>query len=185
MAAASAVFQRIGYAQTTLEDVAAEVGINRATLYYYVGTKEELLIALLYRPIHQMTANIKAIARLDIEPESKLRQALVQYTTDMAETPQLMIFLAQNHRQFLSGPQAEDIAANADDYGRALVQIIQEGIDAGVFRSDIPASMSMLAILGMFNWIHRWYQPGGRLTLADVGETFAELALSSLRPREQ
>ena len=39
---AAAVFARLGYAQATLEDIANEVGVNRASLYYYVGTKEEL-----------------------------------------------------------------------------------------------------------------------------------------------
>ena len=179
---AAKVFQDLGYSQTTLEDVATEVGINRATLYYYVGTKEELLIALLYRPIHQMTANMKAISGLDISVEDKLRRVLRQYTTDMAETPELFIFLAQNMHQLMTGREADDIASNADDYGKGLTKLIADGVAAGVFRADVDPQLAMLAILGMFNWIHRWYDPKGAKSLVDIGEVFAELALSSLRP---
>ena len=179
---AAVAFQRLGYAQTTLEDVANQVGINRATLYYYVGTKEELLIALLYRPIHQMTANMKAIARLDVAPTEKLHRTLVQYTRDMSETPELFIFLAQNLHQLMTGREADDIASNADEYGRGLTRIIEEGQAAGEFRDDIDPQMAMLAVLGMFNWIHRWYKPSGKRTLEQIGEEFAELAMSSLRP---
>ncbi|MDT5137957.1 MAG: hypothetical protein QOD58_2219 [Mycobacterium sp.] len=39
----------------------------------------------------------------------------------------------------------------------------------------------MLGILGMHNWIHRWYVPGGRNTLAEIGDTFAEMILVGLR----
>ncbi len=84
LAGAAKAFQQHGYAQTTLEHVAAEVGINRATLYYYVGTKEELLIALLYQPMLDMTARLREIADLDLDPVTKLRRALLQYTADIA-----------------------------------------------------------------------------------------------------
>lgn len=179
---AAHAFQTLGYAQTTLEDVANEVGINRATLYYYVGTKEELLIALLYRPIHQMTANMNAIARLDVTPTEKLRMVLQQYTRDMSETPELFIFLAQNLHQLMTGREADDIASNADEYGKGLMRIIEDGIAAGEFRDDLDAQMVMLAILGMFNWIHRWYNPKGSKSLEDIGTIFADFALSGLRP---
>src|SRR5690606_1499931 len=56
---AGKVFRRLGYSQSTLEDVAAEVGINRATLYYYVGTKEELLVALLQQPMEALRTRLE------------------------------------------------------------------------------------------------------------------------------
>src|SRR5262245_54419904 len=62
LAGAGRVFRRLGYGQSTLEDVATEVGINRATLYYYVGTKEELLVALLDVPIETMRTRLEEVA---------------------------------------------------------------------------------------------------------------------------
>jgi hypothetical protein len=38
----------------------------------------------------------------------------------------------------------------------------------------------MLGILGMSNWTHRWFRSGGRLTLPEIGEQFAGLALQGL-----
>ncbi|MDO3636100.1 hypothetical protein Q2100_10135 [Mycolicibacterium sp. KC 300] len=49
------------------------------------------------------------------------------------------------------------------------------------FRSDLDSRLVLLGILGMHNWIHRWYAPGGRNTLAQIGDTFAELVLSGVR----
>jgi AcrR family transcriptional regulator len=179
---AAKVFHDLGYAQTTLEDVAAEVGVNRASLYYYVGTKEELLIALLYRPIHQMTANAKAIAAEGLPADEALRRVLHQWAVDMAATPELMLFMSLNLHQHLTGREADDIAANADEYGKVLTAILARGVAEGVFRSDVAPRVAMLAILGSFNWIHRWYVPGGPMSLEDVGAEFTRLALASLRP---
>jgi AcrR family transcriptional regulator len=179
---AAKVFHDLGYAQTTLEDVAAEVGVNRASLYYYVGTKEELLIALLYRPIHQMTANAKAIAAQGVPADDALRRVLHQWAVDMAATPELMLFMSLNLHQHLTGREADDIAANADEYGKVLTAILARGVAEGVFRADVAPRVAMLAILGSFNWIHRWWVPGGPMSLEDVGAEFARLALASLRP---
>ena len=177
---AADAFRELGYPNTTLEDVATRVGVNRATLYYYVGTKEELLVALLYRPVHQMTANAKAIASLDLPPVERLARVLRRWITDMTEAPELM--LAQNLHQILTGREADDLAANADEYSGVVTGLIAEGMDAGVFRTDVEPSIAMLAILGMFNWVSRWYDPEGPKTLSEIGESFTELAISSLRP---
>jgi AcrR family transcriptional regulator len=180
--ASSTVFRRIGYTQATLEDIAEEVGFTRASLYYYVGTKEELLIALLYQPIHQMTANLKAIVATDATPTEKLTRALKRYAQDMTDTPEIGIFLANNIHQLLTGRETDDIARNADEYGRVLRSIIESGVAAGEFRGDIDPQMSMLWILGAFNWTHRWWNPKGKMSLQDVGEVFTTLALATLRP---
>lgn len=179
---ASKVFRQRGYAQSTLEDVAAEVGVNRATLYYYVGTKEELLVSLLYRPLHQMAANAKAVASLDLPPTERLRLILQRYVSDMTETPELLIFMAENVHRVLTGAEAVDIADNADAYAKTLISVVEDGIRAGEFRSDIDPHLCMEFIVGAFNWIHRWYRPTGPLSLDQIGGPFIDLALSSLRP---
>lgn len=180
LAGASKAFREIGYAQTTLEDVAAEAGINRATLYYYVGTKEELLVALLYRPLHQMAANARAIASLDLSATERLRLIMARYVKDMVETPELFIFMADNVHRVLKVAEAADIAANADAYGKTVVSVLQEGIQAGEFRPDLDPQLAMVFLVGAFNWIHRWYKPTGPMSLDEIGSAFTTLALDGM-----
>src|SRR5690606_10117945 len=85
---AGKVFRRLGYSQSTLEDVAAEVGINRATLYYYVGTKEELLVALLQQPMEALRTRLEEVADRDISATERLAAALREYVRTMEELPE-------------------------------------------------------------------------------------------------
>src|SRR4051812_37237683 len=78
-AAATRVFRRMGYASATLEDVAVEVGMNRATLYYYVGTKAELLIEILGDPIFKMTGDLEQIRGMDVPAAERVRLAIEQH----------------------------------------------------------------------------------------------------------
>jgi AcrR family transcriptional regulator len=183
LAGAGRVFARLGYGQSTLEDVATEVGIRRATLYYYVGTKEELLVGLLHDPIETMRTRLEEVAAQPVSAPERLESALREYVRTMAELPELFIFLSENVHQVMSGPEADHIRANADRYGRVLAQVIRSGAEAGEFRSDIDPAIAVLGIMGMFNWIHRWYNPKGARPLAEFGDVFIEMALSSLAPR--
>lgn len=179
---AAAVFARRGYAQTTIEDIADQVGINRATLYYYVGTKEELLVALLDGPIETLRTRLEEVAGRSLPARDKLVAALREYSRTMAEVPALFIFLSENAHRVMDGPEADRIRSNADRYGRVLARIIADGAANGEFRSDIDAQTVVLGILGMFNWMHRWFDPNGRKSLTDFGEDFIALALSGLAP---
>jgi TetR/AcrR family transcriptional regulator, cholesterol catabolism regulator len=180
---AAKVFQRLGYAQATLEDVAVEVGINRATLYYYVGTKEELLVSLLHKPIEGMRAGLEAIVAEGRPARETLERGLRAYVAAMADSPELFVFLGENIHKVMSGREASDIQHNADAYGRILAGVIAKGAKAGEFRRDVDPQLAMLGIIGMFNWTYRWFDPAGRKTLPEVGDVFIDLALSSLTPR--
>jgi AcrR family transcriptional regulator len=183
LAGAGRVFARLGYGQSTLEDVAGEVGISRATLYYYVGTKEELLVGLLHDPIQTMRTRLEEVAELPLPAPERLTAALREYVRTMAELPELFVFMAENVHQVMTGPEADHIRDNADRYGRKLAEVIRSGAKAGEFRTDIDPSVAVLGIIGMFNWIHRWYNPEGERSLEDFGEDFIEMALSSLSPK--
>ncbi|GAB3434838.1 TetR/AcrR family transcriptional regulator [Actinophytocola sediminis] len=180
LAGAGRVFTRLGYGQSTLEDVAAEVGISRATLYYYVGTKEELLVGLLHDPIETMRTRLEEVAAQPEPAPQRLASALREYVRTMAELPELFIFLSENVHQVMTGPEADHIRDNADRYGRTLTSVIQSGARAGEFRTDIDPQTAVLGIIGMFNWMHRWYNPKGDRSLADFGEAFIEMSLTAL-----
>jgi AcrR family transcriptional regulator len=180
LSAAIVVFRRVGYERATLEDIAREVGINRATVYYYVGTKEELLVALLQEPIHTLRVRLDEIARRPLSAEEKLVEALRDYVRMLADRPELFVFLSENLHKVMSGETADEIERDADRYGRTLAQVIAAGADAGDFRADVQPQVAVMAILGMFNWMHRWYRPDGDRELVDIGEDLVKLALSSL-----
>jgi AcrR family transcriptional regulator len=182
-AAASAVFRRLGYQRATLEDVAQEVGINRATLYYYVADKAELLIAILDEPVHKMTRDLRDIAAGDASAEQKLRLAIERHMQALDENyPELFVFLAENMHLLTIG-RDRDIQRNAREYGTLMTSIVVEGVENREFRDDLDPRLVMLGIVGMMNWSHRWYNPAGRHSLDTIAKQFEEMVLDGLLRR--
>ena len=185
--ASSRVFRKLGYQQATLEDVAKEVGINRATLYYYVADKAELLIAILDDPVHKMTKDLREIIARDESTATKLRRAIEQHMRALDDNyPELFVFLAENMHLLTIG-QDRVIQRNAREYGNLMTSIIEDGIASGEFRDDLEPRLVMLGIVGMMNWSHRWYDPNGRDSLSAIARQFEAIALDGLlaRPRRR
>lgn len=130
---------------------------------------------------YAMTRHCREALDSDAPADEKLRRALRAYIEDLANCPEVFVLLSESqHLADIS--EARDIVANADAYGKALLAIVEEGVASGVFRKDLDPRLVMLGILGMHNWIHRWYVADGRNSLSEIGDAFSAMVLSGLRP---
>ena len=56
----------------------------------------------------------------------------------------------------------------------------QKELREGALRADLDPKMTAYGILGMVNWMHQWYRPGGRFTAAEIGEQYAASVIDGL-----
>ena len=66
-----------------------------------------------------------------------------------------------------------------DQFEKSVRAIVNQGVDEGVFRK-VDTTISVQAILGMVNWMTRWYRPSGRLTPTQIADEFSDLFLNGL-----
>ena len=184
LSAAAKVFREKGYRGATLNDIAAELGTERGSLYYYVSGKEELFHEIVKVA---SAANVERLAEIRTgpgTPADKLRAAIVALMTSYDEHyPYLYVYVQEDISQVAGDDTrfAEDMKAIDRDYTQAFTGLVQDGLDDGSVESAAPARVVANGIIGMVNWTHRWYRQDGRLTAAEIGEAFAALALDGLR----
>jgi AcrR family transcriptional regulator len=181
---AAEVFRRQGLAGTSIDDVAREAGVDRATLYYYVGSKNELFEEVV---VEALVANVELAERIreaPAPPDEKLMDLLEAVIRSYAERyPQLFVFAQENAEHLPTPNGAHDIRGLQRRFDRAVIGLIEQGVAQGLFRSDLSPRLATYGIIGMINWTHRWFHPEGALATEDVGSTFAELAVEGLRAR--
>ncbi len=153
--------------------MAAEVGINRASLYYYVGTKEELLLALIEEPARDMTRHCRAALESDEPADVKLRVALHCYVDDLQNHPELFLLFSESQHIAAIPPMPTASAATPRIMPRPYSRSSRRASAQAFFRADLEPRLVTHGILGMHNWIHRWYVPSGRRSLTEIGEVFA------------
>ncbi len=127
-----------------------------------------------------MTRHCRAALESDEPADVKLRAALLSYVDDLQNHPELfLLFSESQHSPRYPMPTASPPTPRLHPHP---VAIVEEGVGTGVFRDDLEPRLVTHGILGMHNWIHRWYAPRGRCSLTEIGEVFAEMILSVLRP---
>ena len=179
VSAAAKIFRTKGYHAATVRDIADEVGILKGSLYHHFASKEELLYLVVKEPIAQMYRTISEIAAADATAAEKLRRAISAHLEAFdRHYPHLFVYLRE--RESVKRRFREMIGFSPKEYERCWQQILREGIENGEFRPDLDIQVTSYGMLGMLNWSYKWYDPQGRLSVREVAEEFATLALAGV-----
>lgn len=182
--AAVALFRERGYRRTTLADIAEAIGAERASLYYYFSSKDEILNAAVTPVVLRNTAVAEEL-RVSPEPAPvKLRKLIVGLLASYAENYPLLFFYLEENLSHVAESQeawAAEMRAVNRRYAGAIEAIIRDGIAEGTLRPLADPRILANGLMGTVSWTHRWYNPNRVSTDAvTIGEVYADLLLGGL-----
>lgn len=179
---AAILFKQKGFAATTLSDVAEAVGVDRASLYYYIDNKAELLQEAVSDVQTTNLENFQALLTSDLTPPQRVEALFANAMRSFHENyPQVFVYLQEDMTRIGSrkDPWARRMLEQTRAFEQAMITLIDDGIRNGFFRSDLDTEIVSSALWGMINWTHRWYRPEKHDPEA-VAKTFAALVLGGL-----
>lgn len=171
--AAASCFGQQGYRAATLETIAARAGISKVTLYNYVSGKEELLCRVFERTMESYRTGLRQIIDRRLPADDALRRIIryqVMFLT--SDLPFLRVFFSEESG--LPPHMAKRVAQEKRECDRAIEKVVREGIREGLFR-NLPPTLFVFALLGMCNWLYKWYRPEGKLAPDEIGAIFVDL----------
>lgn len=176
--AATRIFREKGYHATSMQDIAEAVGLLKGSLYHYISSKQELLLRISEAGMRTATQAIEEVAHANLPPADKLRLAITRHIELITgNLDQATVFVME--ARAMEHDQRQQVASQRDHFERLFRGIIQEGVDAGVFRPvDVP--LVTFALMGMQNWLIIWYREDGRLSPQQIAAIFVDLVLSGL-----
>lgn len=183
-AAAKEIFRRNGYRGTALTQVSQALGMDRASLYYYVGSKEELFHEIIGDAVEANTRFAEATAAGAGSPAEKLRTLVVGLMRSYADSYPFLYFYIQEdlgHPGAKKTAWSRKMARFNKRYENAITAIVQEGVDDGTFATEADAWLISYGVLGMLAWSNRWFNPNtSPVSAEEIGERFADTLLSGL-----
>jgi TetR/AcrR family transcriptional regulator, cholesterol catabolism regulator len=178
------VFNKKGFAGTTLADIAEALGTDRATLYYYISNKEELFDEVVREVSEKNVAMAESVRESDGTPIEKLRLLIMELMSSYATNyPLLYVYMRENlaHVDAERSEWSKYMRSLNRRYEEAIISIVQDGIDGGSIRPLASARVLAFGIIGMVGSTNRWFVPDRSPESAEViGIAFAELALQGL-----
>lgn len=181
-------FAEFGFYGASIRDIAAEAGVNSATLYAHYPSKEHILAALVLHGHEELHRRLQeAVVRAGSDPADQL-VALVRAHVSVHTDFPLLALVTNSELHTLSQEQALAAVTLREQSRALLLQVLGRGIDEGAFRMQDPV-LTALAIAGMGMRIATWFGPDVPFTAEQVADAHVEMALrmvdaSALRDTE-
>lgn len=168
---AAGVFQAKGYDSGSLDDVAEALNLRKASLYYYVRSKGELLYFVFDRAITTALDSLEQPAHSTMAPRDRLEHLLAHQIRVIAgDTSLFSVFFDQ--RPHLDDSYEHEIALKERRYLHIFAKAIDEASSARVIARVDPRYGAQL-ILGMANWTYKWFDKS-----RDNADELAQAAIS-------
>ena len=171
-----------------MTDFAKAIGVERATLYYYIGGKAELFQEMVQHAVRTNVEMIEAIRDSGLPSPERIRAFIVGLMNSYEQHfPYLYAYVQEDMVRIADARTswAKIMRELGDRFDAAASAIIEDGLKSGFLRGDAgSARLITFAIVGMCNWSHRWFRPTGELSGEAVGEQFAEIVLNGVLARK-
>lgn len=179
--AAARVFDKIGYLQANLDDIAEAVRMSKGGIYHYFDSKEDILYFVLDRYMDRVLENLESQLSALPPAESKLEFIIKRHITLYADHKEASKTLLHDYN-CLSKKYRREIAEKERQYLDLVVDAIFEyiGEKNSIQRQEVTTLAFLL--LGMCNWCYQWYDPKGSIdhgTLSRIIWTVLDRGISA------
>jgi TetR/AcrR family transcriptional regulator, cholesterol catabolism regulator len=165
---AAAMFDSSPYYATSMDDIAAAVGIAKPTLYHYFKSKGEILFEIHESLIGRLLE--RHSSPREGTPSEQLLRIMEDILAFMETRPGHMRVFFEHYRE-LPDEQREIIRLKREKFQAILECVLADGVKTGEFR-DIDIGLTSFQIFGTCIWAHQWYVPEGRFNTQEIARLF-------------
>ncbi len=175
---AARIFAEKSYHSTSMRDISRATNVSLSGLYYYCKSKEELLFLIqdncFGRVLEHLEQHLEGVS----DPIQKLRifiqNHLAFFAANMAEMKVL-----SHEADSLAGDLREHVSGKKQKYTKLARRILSEvQAQQPANRNAIDLTVATYALFGMMNWIYNWYDPNGKMKVAELVENVSRLFLN-------
>ena len=182
--AAIRVFNRLGFQRASMTAVAAELDIDRASLYYYISSKEELFDEIVRAVVERNVALARNIQSSDMSPRRKLSDLIIALMSSYGEHYPLIYIYIRENLSHVSDKRSEWSRYMRDlntQMSEAVIAIVEQGYADKSFRNVGSSKVVAYGVLGLVGWTNRWFRPQeSDVSAEEVGKIYAEMVLAGL-----
>ena len=178
LAVAVGVFNERGFEATSMDELAARLGVTKSAIYHHVPSKVELLRLAVGRALDALFAVTEepgattgpAIDRLEHVVRGSVRVLA-------AELPYVTLLL-----RVRGNSEVERTALQRRrDFDRIVTGLVRAAEQEGDVRPDVDPAVTSRLLFGAVNSLTEWYRPGRGLSADDLADVVVTTTFAGLR----
>ena len=177
---AAELFKEKGYAAASMRDLAQLLGIEAASLYSHIKSKEEILRSLCFDMAAEFRKALEEVEKQNVPASEKLRNGIIAHIQVMAKDLTASAVFMNEHRH-LSQPYLRDFLLLRINYINRFKSIIEQGIRSGEFKKTIDKKLAVMTLFSSLNWMPMWYDPAGMIDPIELGKQLSDMLVNGLK----
>ncbi|NOT77221.1 MAG: TetR/AcrR family transcriptional regulator [Cyclobacteriaceae bacterium] len=177
---AAELFREKGYAASSMRDLAQKLGIEAASLYSHIKSKEEILQSLCFDMATEFRKALDEVEKQKGPASEKLRKGITAHVAVMARDLTASAVFMNEHRH-LSQPYLREFLLLRINYINRFKEIIEEGIDSGEFKENIDKKLAVMTLFSSLNWMPQWYDPESNIVPESLGQQLSDMLVNGLK----
>lgn len=176
---AAAMFREKGFNATSMRDLAESVGIEAASLYNHIKSKNEILEAICFEVANRFNTNMDAIEAGNQKPISKVETLLRFHIQQMIENYE-EVYVSDREWKHLSDPYLSNFHNQRRSYRKRFASIIEEGIRRNEIKK-IDAPTAVMIILHAVSGIESWHRSKTKMNAQELEDNMVMIMIDGLR----
>lgn len=170
------LFETYGYNKVTVDKIVQESGTSKGGFYHNFKSKDELLFTIHDYFITYVLNKAEEAYEKWNSPAERLYEIVKSFVM-MFEKYRAHVTVFYQESLYLAPEFTREVEKKRDRYKEIMFSVVQEGIDIGEFREEVPVEIMSMAIFGMINWTYRWYKTDGKYSIEEIAHIFADFIM--------
>lgn len=176
---AAQMFREKGFAATSMRDLAETVGIEAASLYNHIRSKNEMLESICFDVANRFTMYMDEIETTSQGSIKKIETLLRFHIKQMIENFEEVI-VCDREWKHLDEPYLSNFHNQRRTYRKRFAAIIEEGITKSEIKK-IDAPTVVLIMLHSVNGIESWHRSTAKITAKELEDNMVLIMIDGLR----
>jgi TetR/AcrR family transcriptional regulator, cholesterol catabolism regulator len=177
VAVAARLFAERGIAGTTVRMIGDEVGVLSGSLYHHFDSKEEMVDAIISSYFSELLERYKVVLATNETPRARLVGLARASFQSIADHPQACEIYRNDYKYLAALPRFGYVVKATRKVQRVWLQVIEAGVEAGEFRTDIDAALFYRFARDAIWQSARWYTPRGPHTIEEIADACISVLL--------
>lgn len=177
---AAELFREKGYAASSMRDLAQKLGIEAASLYSHIKSKEEILQSLCFDMAAEFRKSLDEVEKQKVSASEKLKMGITGHVQVMAKDLIASAVFMNEHRH-LSQPYLREFLLLRINYINRFKDILEEGVRKGEFKDNIDIKLAVMTLFSSLNWMPQWYDPNSNIDSLSLGQQLADMLVNGLK----
>ena len=176
---AAKLFKAKGYSATSMRDLADKVGLEAASLYNHIRSKEDILQEICFDIAARYVAQLTDIEANNDTTVAKLK-ALIHLHITMIAGNREEVYVCNNEWKHLTEPHLAQFKEVRRGYETRFLNIIKKGIEQGELQAVNPTT-ALYTILSSVRWVEIWYQPDRGIAVEEIAKDISTVLIKGLK----